>query len=196
MQANLPLRLARSAVFTVVCLTLASVAHWFAGGAAPAPQLLLSGGLVVMTITVALAGRERSPATVTGLLLAAQAFLHQLLGPAGTPGLPTHGPGLADLPRGHGLSVSVGMLTAHLTAALLTGWWLSRGEAALWSVVRGIGTYVLHRLAVLCALLRRDMTPRTVPVLFRLAQAAILPVHNRLLQHAVLRRGPPTLPVF
>jgi hypothetical protein len=71
MYANLPLRLARSAVFAVVCLTLTCVAHWFAGGAVPTPQVLLSGGLVVMTITAAAtpsvaAMKDTSPTAASG----------------------------------------------------------------------------------------------------------------------------------
>ncbi|WP_405143054.1 MFS transporter [Sphaerisporangium sp. NBC_01403] len=197
MHANVPLRLARSAVFAVVCVTLAAAAHWFAGGAGPAPQVLLSGGLAVMTITTALAGRERSPATVTGLLLAAQVFMHQFLGPRSPQGLPSvpgphHDHGTAVLPQGHGLGVNAGMLLAHLTATLLTGWWLSRGEAALWSVLRGVGAYAVRRLAVL---MWRDATPAPgVPR--RRAEAAVSPPgRERVLRHAVVRRGPPALAV-
>jgi hypothetical protein len=196
MHANLPLRLARSTVFAVVCLTLACVAHWFAGGASPTPQVLLSGGLVVMTITAALAGRERSPGTVVGLLVAAQAFLHWSLGRVDMPvSLPLLGHGPGSLPQEHGLSVSVGMLVAHLTAALLTGWWLCRGEAALWSVLRGIGAYAMRHLAVLLALLRQDVTPAPGAPSMR-AEPAICPACDRVLRHVVVRRGPPVLPVF
>ncbi|MEV7965955.1 MFS transporter [Sphaerisporangium sp. NPDC088356] len=209
MHANLPLRLARSAVFAVVCLTLASVAHRFAGGGGPTSQALLSGGLVVMTVTAALAGRERSPVTVTGLLLLAQAFLHRLLGTAGAPVSPPshghgpgetplgHGPGVsAGLPLGHGLGVSAGMLLAHLTAALLTGWWVSRGDAVLWSVLRRAGAYATRRLTVLLHLLRQDVTPTPPGVPFGRAEEAIRPVCDRVLRHAVVRRGPPVLPVL
>jgi hypothetical protein len=257
MHANVPLRLARSAVFTAVCVTLAAAAHWFAGGAGPRPQVLLVGGLVVMAITVVSAGRERSPGVVIGLLVAAQAFLHQLLGPAAMPSVsgipgglglpnPLDGQGLGSLaggqglgslaggqglgslaggqglgslayaqaipgtpssrildgfPQGHGLSVSVGMLVAHLTAALLTGWWLSRGEAALWSALRGIGAYTMRRLIVLLAralrllgVIREHVTLAAGSVTSR-AGPSIRPARDRLLRHAVVRRGPPLLHV-
>ncbi|MEV7965949.1 MFS transporter [Sphaerisporangium sp. NPDC088356] len=196
MHANVPLRFARSTVFAVVCVTLAAVAHWFAGGAGPAPVTLLSGGLAIMTITAVPAGRERSPVTVTGLLLAAQVFLHHLLGPRSAEGLPSaphmpHGIAhLPGLPQGHGLGVDAGMLLAHLTATLLTGWWLSRGEAALWSALRGAGAYAVRRLAVL---LRPEVAPapRVPP---RRAETAVLPpAQGQVLRHAVVRRGPPVL---
>ncbi|WP_424533482.1 MFS transporter [Sphaerisporangium viridialbum] len=197
MHANLPLRLARSAVFAVVCLTLAVVAHRFAGGARPTSQALVCGGLVVMMVTAAPAGRERSPATVTGLLLLAQAFLHELLGTADTPaGPPSHGHGPGGLPLGHGLGVSAGMLLAHLTAALLTGWWVSRGDAALWSVLRRAGTYATRRLVALLHLLRQDVTPALPRAPFGRAERAIRPARDRVLRHVVVRRGPPVLSVL
>ena len=34
-------------------------------------------------------------------------------------------------PRCRGLGEGVGMLLTHLTATLITGWWLARGETAL-----------------------------------------------------------------
>lgn len=196
MDANLPLRIARSAVFTVVCLILAAAAHWFAGGATPAPRVLLFSGLVIMTITVALAGRERSPETVIGLLLAGQVFLHVLFDatePSGA--FPRGGRILSDLPQ-HELGVSAGMLIAHLTAVLLTGWWLSRGEAALWSLLRGIGTYALQRVAVLLVLLQQDTVPKAFVVPVQPIRADIRPLRDRVLRHAMIRRGPPMLRVL
>ncbi|WP_131815506.1 MFS transporter [Thermostaphylospora chromogena] len=195
MDANLPLRIARAAVFTVVCLILAAAAHWFAGGATPTPRVLLFSGLVIMTITVAVAGRERSPGTVIGLLCAGQAFLHVLFGSTEAPaGLSRQGRILSDLPQ-HGLGVSVGMLTAHLTAVLLTGWWLSRGEAALWSLLRGIGTYALRRVAALLVLLHQDAVPKAFVVPLQPIRGDIRPLRDRVLRHAMIRRGPPILRV-
>lgn len=196
MEANLLLRLARSAVFTVVCLALASAAHWFAGGAAPAPRALLCGGLTVMTVTAALAGRERAPATVVGLLLAAQAVLHVLFDPAGSLACLAPYGQAPDEPLPHGLTVGVGMLVAHLTAALLAGWWLACGEAALWSLLRRLGTYALRHVVALLALLQRGETAWTPAEPGRWARAAIRPARDRVLRHALLRRGPPVLPVF
>ncbi|MET8158333.1 MFS transporter [Sphaerisporangium sp. NPDC005289] len=196
MHANVPLRLARAAAFAVVCLTLASVAHWFAGGSAPEPRALLPGGLVVMAVTAALAGRERSPAAVTGLLLAAQAFLHQALGPADAAPVPLHPHHLDALPHDPGLGVGVGMIVAHTTAALVTGWWLSRGETALWSLLRALGAYAVRRLAALLLLLRREASPGAPAVRFRRPPAVLCSPRERVLRHVVVRRGPPVLPVL
>lgn len=197
MEANLPLRLARSAVFTVVCTALASAAHWFAGGSVPDPQALSAGGLLVMAAAVALAGRERSPAAVIGLLVAAQAALHVLFDPASLTDLLALVPGPAGPPR-HGLTVGVGMVVAHLTAALLTGWWLACGEAALWSLLRRLGAYAVRRVGALLALLgplRQGDLGWAPAGSSRRAFGDARPLRDRVLRHAVRRRGPPVLQV-
>ncbi|MEV6983995.1 hypothetical protein AB0M95_22435 [Sphaerisporangium sp. NPDC051017] len=84
MHATLPFRLARSAVFTVVCLGLAAGAHRFAGGTGPAPWVLPSGAPAVMTVTTLLARRERPPAAVVAWLLTAQLLLHWWFDTSGT----------------------------------------------------------------------------------------------------------------
>ncbi|MEU7694762.1 MFS transporter [Microbispora sp. SCL1-1] len=186
MRAALPLRLARSAAFSVVCVLLAVGAHWFAGGAAPTPQALLIGGAGVMTVAAATAGRERSPLVVIGLLLAAQVFLHELLGSLA---LSTETTAVAHT---HRLGVGTGMLTAHLTAALITGWWLSRGEAALWSILHRIGTGAIHWLRALLTLFQflARIRPRPRLASYNLDRE---PRREAVLRHAVVRRGPPVL---
>ncbi|ETK36779.1 hypothetical protein [Microbispora sp. ATCC PTA-5024] len=189
MRASASLRLARSAAFSVVCVLLAVGAHRFAGGAGPTPRVLLVGGLAVLAGAAAVAGRERSPSVVVALVVAAQVFLHELLGPAAPPAAVVV-PGAHG--HGHPLSVRAGMLVAHLTAALITGWWLSRGEAALWSILRRIGAGALGWLAPLLALLQAGSLvpgrPRVLP-----CAAAGAPGRAVMLRHAVVRRGPPLL---
>ncbi|GAA0385774.1 hypothetical protein GCM10009530_40910 [Microbispora corallina] len=190
MRASVSLRLARSAAFSVVCVLLAVGAHRFAGGAGPTPRVLLVGGLAVLAGAAAVAGRERSPSVVVALVVAAQVFLHELLGPAGPPAAAVVVPGAHG--HGHPLSVRAGMLVAHLTAALITGWWLSRGEAALWSILRRIGAGAWGWLAPLLALLHAGSLvpgrPRVFPCV-----AAGAPGRAVMLRHAVVRRGPPRL---
>ncbi|GII85673.1 hypothetical protein Ssi03_36630 [Sphaerisporangium siamense] len=190
MEASLALRLARSAVFTVVCVGLAAGAHRFAGADGPGVGALASGGLVVMAATTLLARRERSPATVVAWLLAGQLLLHEWFGVAA----PVHGHGMPAA-HGQGLGVGVGMLVAHLTAALLTGWWLARGESALWSLLRTAGARAARRLGVPLALLRRETAPPPRPVRVRAAHAVRIPA-GRVLRHALARRGPPPVTVF
>ncbi|MEV4456192.1 MFS transporter [Microbispora sp. NPDC049633] len=197
MRASLSFRLARSAAFSAVCVILAVGAHRFAGGGGPTPAALLTGVLVVTAGAAVAAGRERSPQAIVGLLLGAQAFLHFLLeitASATEAGHPTwHG----------GLSAQTGMLTAHLTAALLTGWWLARGEEALWSVLRGIGAKAARCLrtvaalvTALSALVGTDLAAARRPSR-RPAPGAGHPARIAgVLRHAVVRRGPPVLLVF
>lgn len=190
MRASLSLRLARSAAFSVVCVLLGVGAHRFAGGTGPALPVLLVGGLTVMAGATAVAGRERSPAAVIGLVLAAQVFLHELLGPAVPPVGASAVSGVHA--HGHALSVHAGMLTAHLIAALITGWWLSRGEAVLWSILRTIGAGAIGWLAPLLALLQAGARVPGRPRLFPYA-ADDAPGREAVLRHAVVRRGPPFL---
>ncbi|GII55261.1 hypothetical protein Pth03_36500 [Planotetraspora thailandica] len=189
MRAHLPLRLVRSAAFTVVCVLLAVAAHVFSGGARPAPQALAAGGLIVIAAATALAGRERPPAAVMGLLVAAQVMLHQLFAVSGQ----AH-PATVIHRHGSGLSEGLGMALAHLTAATITGWWLAQGEAALWSVLRRAGDQAAHRLSAVfrpAAITGRPASSRTTPA------PPAWPYEGagrgEALRHAVIRRGPPVV---
>jgi hypothetical protein len=181
MRAHLPLRLMRAAAFSVVCVTLAVLGHVAAGGSGPAAWAVASGGSAVMAVTVLLAGRERSTATISIGLSALQLVLHELFafgGPAGISLVPhSHGKGLGE---------SLGMLIAHLTATLITGWWLARGEASLWALLRS----ARHRLGVMFRLLG---PPRVAVALPRAEPPSVTPIPARtvLLRHSVSRRGPP-----
>ncbi|WP_169946361.1 MFS transporter [Microbispora sp. H11081] len=197
MRASLSLRLARAASFSAVCVLLAVGAHRFAGGGGPAPGALLTGVLVVTAGAAVAAGRQRSPQAIAGLLIGAQAFLHWLLEATASATEARH-------PTWHGgLSAQTGMLTAHLTAALLTGWWLARGEEALWTVLRTAGAGVAGCLRAVAALLAALTAPRGADL------AAARRPRRRFrpgaggegrtagaLRHVVVRRGPPGLPVF
>ncbi|MEO3807646.1 MFS transporter [Sphaerisporangium sp. B11E5] len=186
MRARLPLRLARAAAFTVVCVGLAVLGHRVAGGAGPAWQAVGVGGGAVVLLAALVAGRERSPLTITLFLIGTQAGLHQLLG-ASAGGAPLR----LHLTHEAGLGADIGMLLAHLTATLITGWWLAQGESALWSVLRRVGTLAVRALRRVLALLsgvpagvpwRREPRP---PRHLHLAPA------RRELRNSVRRRGPP-----
>ncbi|MET9292213.1 hypothetical protein [Streptomyces sp. NPDC003077] len=104
----------------------------------------------------------------------------------------------------HGLLPSLPMLLGHLLAALAAGWLLRRGEAALWRLVRLSApaaravTALVGALRGALALLRvllaglvgaLDGTPRA-PFPYGHEQAR---PQELLLQHSVVRRGPPSL---
>ncbi|MFC7178824.1 hypothetical protein ACFQMG_04515 [Kitasatospora paranensis] len=101
---------------------------------------------------------------------------------------------------GHGvglLGMSPAMLLGHLAAAAVAGWWLRRGEAALWRLVRltAVGARawaapLRTALGLLTALLLGSAVPaaprppRGRATDWRLPAAAVL-------RHSVVRRGPP-----
>lgn len=171
MRAMLPLRLARSALFAAVCVTLAALAHWFAGGTLPGPGQIALGAGVVTAITAVAAGREREPVLIAVLLGSAQLLLHALFS--------WHAP----MTPGHGLASDVEMELCHLTAMLVTGCWVARGETALWSVLRRLAVRVMLILAP-C-----PIRPPASPTPAYLAPSGI--PYESLLRHAVVRRGPP-----
>ncbi|MEU0566812.1 MFS transporter [Nonomuraea sp. NPDC005983] len=178
MRARLPLRLTRTAAFAAVCVTLAALAHLLGGGAAPGPWAAGLGLGAASLLGLALCGRERSTATVNTVLAVAQLGLHELFA---TDGATYVGAYVTAHAHGQGLGVQGGMLLAHLTATLITGLWLSRGEAALWALLRRLGV----RLTPLRPALVPAVPPVTPVVLVR-----DVPV-DPLFRHSVARRGPP-----
>ncbi|WP_271217198.1 MFS transporter [Streptosporangium carneum] len=179
MRARLPLRLTRTAAFSAVCVTLAALGHLAAGGSGPEPSAVVAGGVVVTAATAALAGRERSTTTISVFLSAMQLFLHELFAFDDPSGI-----SLAVHAHGGGLGENLGMLVAHLTATLITGWWLARGEAVLWALLRAAGRRLGATLLPLP--LPAVPTPR------RAVLPAVAPAPARgPLRHTVSRRGPP-----
>jgi hypothetical protein len=175
MRAHLPLRLIRTAAFAAVCVTLAALAHALGGGSGPAPWAAGLGVGAVFALALVLSGRERSTATVNLSLIAGQTGLHELFGGGdGTAyvALHLHGRGLGD---------ALGMLLAHLTATLLTGWWLARGEAALWALLRRLAGRLVLLLPVAVPALR------PVPPVVLVRAVPLDPGFR----HSVARRGPP-----
>ncbi|WP_269855309.1 hypothetical protein [Streptomyces sp. RPT161] len=125
--------------------------------------------------------------------------------PSSAPTPPQNMPGMPGMAVGHGcLAYSLPMLFGHLAAALVTGWLLRRGEAALWRLVQLSGHGVrqaagllplrvaliaVRTLALVAGLLAERLTG------VRRGRAAYGCAHPEsvLLQHSVIRRGPPAL---
>jgi hypothetical protein len=82
-------------------------------------------------------------------------------------------------------------VAAHVVAALVAAWWLRRGEAALWSLLRWAVAFVPG----LAAWWRDAPAPQTFRIARRPGRAAAdaAPLRQLLLRHAVSRRGPPDL---
>ncbi|MGF1429060.1 hypothetical protein ACQRUO_21435, partial [Kitasatospora sp. LaBMicrA B282] len=157
--AALDLRLLRALPFATVCVVLAVAGHVAAAGAAVPAAAVLLGWTATAVPAVLAARRERSLAAITGGLALAQLGLHLLFHyaqaapaaqPVGIPAMPAM-PGMAAMPGMPGmaagastslpphllLGLSPAMLAAHAVATAVAGWWLRRGEAALWRIVRG-----------------------------------------------------------
>jgi hypothetical protein len=172
---TLPLRLARTAVFAVVCLGLGVAAHVLGGGFVPVPAMAAALGLA-FAAAYPLSGRERSFAVILPLLAGLQVILHLLfsLSHAASP----------HAPAGHlhaGLVPDLGMLVAHGWAVGMTALWLARGEAALWALLRRLA---VRLLVIWLPLLT---TPFSTPLCT--TEPPVL--RSAVLRHVVSGRGPP-----
>jgi hypothetical protein len=194
MRASWTVRILRAAVFAAVCVTLSAAAHRVAVGATPPLWAGGCGFLAVLAVACPLSGRERSLRAIAGAMLAVQVALHFAFDAA----LPRSGAmgmrmqGMPGAPGGHEMAAH-GVMThsavAHLLAALLASWWLHRGEAAFWSLLRRA-----RSLAPGLAAWWGVRTGPGVPVsVYRVAAAGPAPVRGTELRHAVSRRGPPAM---
>ncbi|MGW1209773.1 hypothetical protein ACWD5F_09020 [Streptomyces sp. NPDC002499] len=88
----------------------------------------------------------------------------------------------------HGTSSSLGMLAAHLLAALLCGLWLAYGERAAFRILRAVAARLVAPLELLLALPATPDRPRVRSRRRRSDRAPRL-LH---LTHTITSRGPPT----
>ncbi|MFF4491226.1 hypothetical protein ACFY0F_32995 [Streptomyces sp. NPDC001544] len=89
-----------------------------------------------------------------------------------------------------GGSPSLGMLAAHLLAALLCGLWLAHGEKAAFRILRAVAGRLAAPLRLLLALPATPDRPRVPPRRRRSDRAP----RGLLLVHAITSRGPPVGP--
>lgn len=150
----------------------------------------------VFVTALLLGARERALPGILALTLGSQGALHlafEAAGSASSTG--PHGramPGMR-MPVQHATLAHAAMphmTGAHIAAALVASWWLRRGEAALWSLLRRAGTLVPGLLAWWhgpTAYAEAAPDPlRSAP------RGTIRPPRQALLRHAVCRRGPPS----
>lgn len=83
---------------------------------------------------------------------------------------------------------SAGMIAVHVVAGVLCAWWLWRGEAAAFRLLRALAQFAVPLLVIVWpgVLVVADLTS-TVPD----DRDERAPAGRRLLVHAVVRRGPP-----
>ncbi|MFI6317560.1 hypothetical protein ACIBG8_08570 [Nonomuraea sp. NPDC050556] len=167
-------RLVRATVFATVCIAASAGGHILAGGALASPGLLLLAAAGALALAYVIGGRPHSRGPVLGASVATQALLHELF---------SNGVPVAVGSAGHD-HPGISMLTAHLTVAVMTGWWLHRGDSALWLLL-----HLLRRpsLPVLLRLTRIPSagTPSPLPA----AEPRVTLSYE--LVAAVTRRGPP-----
>ncbi|MFF9838762.1 hypothetical protein [Streptomyces sp. NPDC013740] len=111
----------------------------------------------------------------------------------GTMGRDTMGHGTMDLATtAHDMtdiSSSVGMLSAHLLAALLSGLWMAYGERAVFRLLRALPLGLFRPLRLLLAAV--VPVPARAPRLRRFRAGDERAPRRLLLAHSVVSRGPP-----
>ncbi|MEV8637507.1 hypothetical protein AB0395_38285 [Streptosporangium sp. NPDC051023] len=172
------LRLPRALVFATLCLVASGGGHALAGGGPVPPLLGALGGVIAFCLAYALNGRERGPGVVLPATAGTQALLHDLF----TRAAPAPHPAPSPL-HGH---PGLGMTAVHLAVALLTGWWLQRGESALWLMIRLYGVRIpVVRLFVIAVTGLPGAAPRAVPA------SDVRPYDGWEASPVLRRRGPP-----
>lgn len=207
------LRALRAGVFAVVCVLLSAGLHTAAGGGAVELPVLAGATAATWAGAYALAARRRGRGALLTACLVAQYGLHNLFtgpepppagaatGPAGhhTGHLPSRdgllgsslaspdglfGSSLAPAEAGGGIAMPL----VHVAVALISGWWMERGETALATLLRLAVTSVRGFLVRLLAALVCPVTVAGPAVSAASAAAAPLPPPH---VSAISRRGPP-----
>ncbi|MFC9927889.1 hypothetical protein [Streptomyces sp. NPDC127190] len=180
MSASPAVRALRAAVFAAVCVLLAVAGHGLAMGDLPPLGADAAAFGAVFGLGWTLGGRERSLPGIGAAMLLTQAGLHLGFDAA------HRGTGATPMAPMHAHTAVAHATAAHLLAALAASWWLWRGEAALWSLLRRAGTL----LPGLVAWWRDAPLPTARGPVLR-AFAGPGPLRRLRLRHTVHRRGPP-----
>ncbi|GAA3784278.1 hypothetical protein GCM10022403_018650 [Streptomyces coacervatus] len=192
MTASPSVRGLRAAVFAALCVLLAAGGHALATGAAPPVWVQASGFVPVFGAGYLLGARERSLAAIGAGTLLAQGGLH-LAFDAVRPHsmmLMQGMYGMHAMSMGHSHALTPHATAAHVGAAVVLTWWLRRGEAALWSLLRRTATLV-PGLAAWWQVRGGAWGVPAAPDAVRPCADGPRPLRRLLLRHAVQRRGPP-----
>lgn len=197
MRASPAVRSLRAAVFAALCVLLAAGGHTLATGMTPPVWMQAVGFVPVFAAGWLLGGRERSLGAIGAATLTSQAGLHLAFGAAGSHSAAAH-QGMAHMTTMQGMrmihaslpphAVTPHATAAHLAAALLLTWWLRRGEAALWSLLRR-SVALVPGLAAWWRGYGEPADPDPRPPAPDHGTRTPRPL---LLRHTVHRRGPPT----
>ncbi len=186
MSENRACRPLRAGVFTLVCASLSAHGHALSSGHDVPLLGLVLGMSLVFAMAWAATGRRQGPLALTGWMLWGQFALHvafSYVGSFGTPHTAAH-PGQAVSEAAMPAWTMIGM---HVVSALVSAWWLHRGERSLFAFLRFMALALFPLLAALGGL----PAPRG-PVVPRL-RGADAPARIRLpyLRHSLILRGPP-----
>lgn len=148
------LRLVRGAAASSIATIIAAVSHALGGGAAPHPLLIVALSVFFTPIAAVLVGRRLSLTRLSVTVLLSQSIFHVLfsvLNATVTPTIATsgHHHALVLAPIGESAEViapDVGMLGAHLAAAVATVAILWRGENMLRSIARWVRAILRERM--------------------------------------------------
>ncbi|MGW0865129.1 hypothetical protein [Streptomyces sp. NPDC002611] len=209
-------RTVRAAVFAALCVLLAALGHVLMSGSAVPWWTLAAGFAVTSGAGWALAGRERGFPLVVTVVVVAQGTLHSAFSwgqstaagsgtGAGVPsamgsmGMGSMGMGHAvhaqhmghighmdPMAHGTGDPSSLGMLAAHLLAALLTGVWLAFGERAAFRLLRAVAGRLAAPLRLPLPLPVPPRRPRLRPTRERAER-----VPRLTFAYTIVSRGPP-----
>ncbi|MER7579755.1 hypothetical protein [Kitasatospora sp. NPDC097691] len=153
-----------------------------------------SGSMTVPQVAGRLICNEARPGTLVGL--PGSPTPEQLVSSAG---LDPHAFAAAPWWQTGVFGMTPSMLAGHLAAALVAGWWLRRGEAALWRLLRVAASTAREHWATplrsafaLVAVLLRGLFGVAGPVRRFGARGGESPLPaGAVLRHSVVRRGPP-----
>jgi len=181
-----PARSVRTGTAMTAALSIGSGAHLVAGGDW-SPSATLVAALLLAGPTWLLSRYEQRWWSIAALLLCGQLVLHWTLSGMPRPLRPSPSPHATMAEPAAGLLPAGSMLVGHLVAALLVGWWLSRGERLLWQAARRAVSSVAEAFRRLL----RPCVPsgRTTPVV---PAPPVRPApRSAVLRHVIVLRGPP-----
>ncbi|GAA1268665.1 hypothetical protein GCM10009677_21520 [Sphaerisporangium rubeum] len=131
------IRLSRAIVFAVACVTVSLCMHILAGGAFVRPEVVVVAAVLAGGMGFALTGRQRGFGTLLPACFAAQYGMHHLFGAGAAP------PPVLGGHHSGGLVPVLGMLCAHALVAVVSAWWLDRGESVLATLLKMAGHTLL-----------------------------------------------------
>ncbi|MBB5078034.1 hypothetical protein [Nonomuraea endophytica] len=121
------LRALRATVFAVACVLASLTLHILAGGAQVRPVTLGLALALTWAGAYLLGRRQRGRELLLVISFAAQYGMHHLF----TAGAEPVAAQVAAHGHGDGVGNGLGMLLVHAVVALISAWWLERGECAL-----------------------------------------------------------------